>query len=221
MAAFLVIGGAGRTGDHVVRRLLDRGDEPRVMSRRPRRPRRGVPAVIGDIADADAVAQAVDGVDGVVVSIEPPTDDAGADRVLHRGVALVADRAAELGVPLVLVSQIYVTRPEAMPGMAGVVAARSRGEQAVRAAGGPYTIIRPSWLHDGPAGGVHLDQGDRGDGRIARATVAEVCVAALVHPEANGRTMELYDAPEVDPPDWPARFAVLARDRAAHHGRPA
>ena len=64
---FLVTGGGGFLGEHLVRRLLDRGDEVRVLgrSRYPQLEDWGVPCLRGDVRDPEAAAKAVEGVDGV------------------------------------------------------------------------------------------------------------------------------------------------------------
>jgi len=212
----LVIGGAGRTGRHVVDLLTANGDRVRVMSRRPSRiGRQGVELITGDIADPSAVARAVDGVDAVVVSVEPPTDPAGSETVMHLGVREVAERAASRGAQVVLLSQIYITRPEKMPGLQEMVRARGRGEQALRNSGAPYTIVRPSWLTNEPAGrsAIRLEQGDTGDGQISRADVARACVEALRNPQALGRTFEMYNEPGPAPTDWAALFGALKPDQ--------
>lgn len=51
----------------------------------------------------------------------------------------------------------------------------------LRRSGVPYTIVRPGGLTSDPAGQTHLavGQGDKQSGRVARADVAAVCVAAL------------------------------------------
>lgn len=56
-----------------------------------------------------------------------------------------------------------------------------QGEEALRASGVPYTVVRPGGLTGDPAGQARLvaAQGDRGSGRVGRADVAAVCVAAL------------------------------------------
>jgi uncharacterized protein YbjT (DUF2867 family) len=151
------------------------------------------------------------GYEGVVVSVEPPTDDRGAEAVMHRGVAAVGEAAARSGARVVLVSQIYITRAQEHPDMAGIIVARGRGEEALRASGAAYTIVRPGWLTSGPAAGVRLEQGDKGEGRISRASVAAAAVAALTSGDAVGRTFELFDS-GTTLPDWPAEFAALAGD---------
>ncbi len=63
----LVTGGGGFLGQHIVRRLLDRGDEVRVLgrSRYPHLEAWDVPCVRGDVRDEVAVKSAVAGVDTI------------------------------------------------------------------------------------------------------------------------------------------------------------
>jgi len=213
----LVIGGAGRTGRHVVSRLLARGVHVRVLSRRARlMAGEGVEPAPGDITDPVAVAAALEGVDGCVVVVESANDDRlpnGPRAVHHEGARHVVAAAAP-GTHVVLVSQIYITRPHAYPAVAATIRARGAGEDVVRASGLPATVVRPSWLTDAPGGqeGLRLEQGDTGEGEVAREDVAEVVVQALLHPEARGRTFELYGVPGEPPADWGAAFAALAPD---------
>jgi uncharacterized protein YbjT (DUF2867 family) len=210
----LVVGGSGRTGRLVVRRLLQQGRLVRVMSRRSAAADPRVDAVHGSITDADAVRAAMRGSAGVVVSVEPPADRGGAHATLDDGVRLVAEIARDVGAAVVLVSQIYISRPEAFPAMTEVIRARAAGEQALRESGATYTIVRPSWLNDEPAGGgVRVEQGDRGDGEIGRDDLAAACVAALGDRNAHGKTFELYADRNAPAPDWRAIFARLAADR--------
>jgi uncharacterized protein YbjT (DUF2867 family) len=215
MTLFAVIGGAGRTGRRVADRLLERGHEVRIVSRHaPPQNRTGIYSANADLAtmplDDPALADAA----GIVVSVEPPCDAAGADAVVHRGVTTVAEAAARRDVLVVLVSQIYITRPGAYPAMAEVTRARGRGEQALRGTGAPYVIVRPGWLHDGPPTGVRLEQGDTGDGPVSRDSIADACVHALLTPSARALTFEVFDdaARPAAPTEWPRLLAELSPD---------
>lgn len=206
---YLVLGGSGRTGSLVTSLLLERGAQVTVAGRRPRGVAGADTAVVDLSAGFDAAL--LDGYDGVVVSVEPPSDDRGAEAVMHRGVAAVGEAAVRSGAHVVLVSQIYVTRAHEHPDMSGIIVARARGEEALRASGAAYTIVRPSWLTSSPAAGIRLEQGDTGDGRISRASVAAAAVAALESADAVGKTFEIYDAGAALP-DWSAEFAALEAD---------
>lgn len=207
MSAFVVVGGAGRTGELITRRLRDEGHSVVVAGRTAE----GDSAVKLDLARVpDAAAFA--GADGIVIVVEPPKDPDAAEAVMHRGVAAVAAIAAREDIPIVLVSQIYLTRGARHPDMAERIEARVRGERALRESGAQYTIVRPSWLHNRPANGVRVEQGDTGEGRISREAVADAVVAALFDPSASGKTFELYDDTDSGKPDWPTLFAALTPD---------
>ena len=60
----LVTGASGMLGGQTARALADRGDEVTVLQRRPSG--LGLPEVLADVADADAVLRAVDGHEAVV-----------------------------------------------------------------------------------------------------------------------------------------------------------
>lgn len=206
----LVIGGTGRTGRRVATLLADAGHDVIVGSRRPQPG--AFPTATVDLA-REFPPGLLDGIGGVVISVEPPGDSAGAQAVLNRGVARLAEQAAAESTPVVLISQIYVTREPEHPEMAGIIRARAAGEQALRESGTPYAIVRPGWLTNGPATGVRVEQGDAGEGSISRDTVASAAVSALFEPEAIGKTFELYDSDTEPGVSWPTLFAQLRPDR--------
>jgi uncharacterized protein YbjT (DUF2867 family) len=214
MPSTLVIGGAGRTGRHIVDRLRRDGVAVKVLSRNPDRVPDGVEAIAGDITRADSVAAGMGGVDSVVIVVESAMNDDGSPNsptaVHDHGTGNVIAAAAD-GVHVVLVSQIYITRPDAFPAAGDVIAARARGEQALRDSGLAHTIVRPSWLTDDPGGrqALRLEQGDGDDGKVAREDVAEAVAQAFTHPEARGKTFELYGEPGEPPTDWRPLFSAL------------
>ena len=57
----LVTGATSLIGQHVVDRLLARGDDVRTLQRRPRAASAGVDHRAGDVSDPDAVASAIGG----------------------------------------------------------------------------------------------------------------------------------------------------------------
>ncbi|KAA9153257.1 NAD(P)H-binding protein [Amycolatopsis acidicola] len=209
-SSFVVVGGSGRTGRRIAERLTAGGHRVRSASREPGAAVDGVEPVKLDLAELDR--SVFTGAEGVVIAVEPPKPAEDAETVMHQGVAGIAEIAAREDIPVVLVSQIYVTRPAEHPEMAERIEARARGEQALRTSGAQYTIVRPSWLHDLRPDGVRIEQGDTGEGRISREAVADAVVAALFDPSASGKTFELYDDSESAPPDWPTVFAALKPD---------
>ncbi|MFE9039519.1 SDR family oxidoreductase [Streptomyces sp. NPDC012421] len=220
-----VIGGAGRVGGLVARRLHRLGTPVRVVSRRPEHgpvpPPEGVETHRADVRYADTLGPALAGCAGVVFSVEPGTAESGPDcpeSTVYDGVRnVLAAAAADGGRPhIVLVSQIFVTRRDhPMNAYGRLLDWRLRGEEAVRESALPYTVIRPSWLTDDTTAGsrVRLEQDDRGSGWVSRSAVAEACVRALRTPEAAGRTFEIYNEPGAAPVDWAPLFRRLAPDR--------
>lgn len=218
----LVIGGTGRTGRHVVERLLARGYPARVLTRDPGRAQgrfgAGVAVFGGDVTDAGGVRATMEGADGVVVIVEFSNSDHAPnspERAHYGGARNVVAAATGRGAHVVLVSQIYITRPERYPEVRNVIYWRGVAEETVRESGLPYTIVRPGWLTDQPGESLRFEQGDAGDGRVARESVAEVCVRALAHEEARGKTFEIYNEPGSPPEDWTTVFAALSADRPA------
>jgi len=104
-----------------------------------------------------------------------------------------------------------------------------QGEQSLRSAGVPYCIVRPCGINaDHPPGRYVLSSGDMATGRISRQDVAELLVAALSEPSAQGKTMEVFtlpglpkrplapvltalpaDAPDGPPPPDPTLYSIL------------
>ena len=75
------------------------------------------------------------------------------------------------------------------------------------------TVLRPSWLRDGPGTGLVQLAETTGAGEVKRADVAAVLVALLAAPATAGRTLELVSG------HTPIDEAVAALTRPA--GRPA
>jgi uncharacterized protein YbjT (DUF2867 family) len=208
----VVIGGTGRTGRHIVERLRAATQTVRVLTRRGDGDADTVVGSITSPGDVRRVAADAGGVVIVVESAERPGPN-GPEAVHVHGVENVI-AAVPPATHIVLLTQIYITRPEAFEAVRDVIVARRRGEQVLRAGGRPYTIVRPSWLTDDAGGqqAVRFEQGDTGEGRIPRADVAAVVVAALGSANAIGKTFEIYGEPGAPPSDWDAAFGRLAAD---------
>jgi uncharacterized protein YbjT (DUF2867 family) len=216
----LVIGGTGRTGRQIVQKLKQRGSEVRVLARNATQGLfdADVDVVTGDITQAASVRVAMRDVDGCVVIVESATSDRAAnspERVHYEGTRHVL-AAASKTAHIVLVTQIYITRPDRYPEVRNIIHWRGQAEKALRTSGLPYTIVRPSWLTEDPGGraAIRFEQGDTGEGQISREDVAEVCVQSLLVPEAQGKTFEIYNGAGAPPQDWAPLFQALVPDNA-------
>lgn len=224
----LVVGGTGRTGRYVVTKLRQRGRPVRVLTRDAGRARgrlgEDVEIFEGDLARVETLTAPAGGVAGIVEIVEADPGPGGGnppEQAHHGGIlnliAAVREAEPDAAPHVVMVSQIYITRPDAFPEMRDTILARRRAETALRESGLPYTIVRPSWLtaEPGGRGGIRLEQGDSGEGQIAREDVAEACVQALLNATSRGKTLELYNEPGSPVGDWEQAFAALAADPEA------
>jgi UDP-glucose 4-epimerase len=120
MSSYLVTGGAGFIGSHLCEALVARGDSVRVLDDLSTGHRRnlppGVPLIVGDVADPDAVARALEGVDGcfhlaAIASVEKGvTDWLGTHRANITGTITIFDAIRRQGsrIPVVYASSAAV-----------------------------------------------------------------------------------------------------------------
>jgi uncharacterized protein YbjT (DUF2867 family) len=222
----LVVGATGGTGREVVSQALARGLKVRVLVRDEAKARArlgdGVEYVTGDVRTGAGIAAAVQGVDYVVSALgsnvrnDPENTP---ERVDYGGVKALAEAAAAARVKhFVLVSSMGATHLDhPLNKMFGnILVWKLKGEDALRASGVPYTVVRPGGLRDAPGGatGLKAFQGDdlRNQGSIPRADVATVCLAALGNAAARGKTFELVADTVTTRTDLDALFAGLKAD---------
>ena len=153
---------------------------------------------------------------GVIFAASASAKGGDALAVDRDGVISAARCCISASVPrFVLVSSRAVTRPDSavyqllnLVGK-GIMKAKIEGEDALRDMyaraprdAGAYTIVRPGGLTTGDALGpeaLELNQGDDKSGRISRADVAGLCVAALSDPAAADTTFECYELETAKP----------------------
>jgi uncharacterized protein YbjT (DUF2867 family) len=221
-----VAGASGRTGSLVVRELTAAGYGVRALVRSADdgqdRFADGVEVVVADARAAATLGPALAGATALVIAIgaEPGDRANGPEQVDYLGVSNLAAAAVTSRLQqVVLVSSAGVTREDHPLNRLfdDVLTWKARGEDALRASGVPYTIVRPGGLTaaDTGPGAVRLDQGDKGTGFIPRADVARLAVAALGEPAARNRTFEAYAGGNPAPPDWAKLFNALGPDGPA------
>lgn len=225
----LVAGATGGVGSSIVRRLLEEGQSVRILVRDAEKARRlfagiGQPDALeivgGDVRQPETLTAAMAGVTHVLCATGSRTPVGGnaPQQVDYEGVRNLTEAAKIAGVEqFLLVSSMAVTKPDHFLNSFGqVLTWKLRGEDALRASGIPYTIVRPGGLQDAPGGqkALTFDQGDRMMGMISREDVAEVCVRALDRPEARSVTFEVIntDGAAPGPEEWDALFGALQPD---------
>lgn len=219
MAPIAVIGASGSVGQEAVKQLLAQQREVRAVGRSKERleqlfqPSDKLQVVQASVEDPDSLKAALDDVSGVINTSSGKTyfSAAGVD---FKGSGNVAEAAKAVGAHVVLISSCLVTKKHRFNPMRvllnniryGLMDNKLKGEDLLRQSGANYTIIRPGGLTNGPGGKEELKigQGDQGSpGRVSRADVAAVAIAALDQADAsNRRTVELSsrqsDAVEAD-----------------------
>lgn len=212
MAPVVVLGAGGRTGAECVAALEAASKDVRAVVRTPSKyadslgSRKGVELVAGDVSDPQSLRAALAGASGVIFAASG-SGFWSAKGVDFEGVANLAKAVKESGgrQHVVLVSSCLVSPHNRWHPIRimlnnlrwSLMDYKYQGEEALRRSGVPYTIVRPGGLTGEPAGQARLEvaQGDRGSGRVSRADVAAVCVAALTDPAARNVTFELVSKP--------------------------
>ncbi len=203
----LVTGATGTIGSEVVRRLAARGEKVRALTRDPARldAAPGVEVVRGDFLDPESVDSALAGVKAAfLVAVLGPDTRPDVD-LISRARAAGASR-------LVKLSAIGTGDPGVGPGGTWHIP----GEEALRAGGADWTVLRPStfasntlsWADPIRSGEpVPNLTGDGRQGVVDPRDVAEVAVAALLDPRHAGRT---YTLTGPEPITAPGQATVLA-----------
>lgn len=196
----LVLGGTGKTGRRVAAELRRRGQVPAVASRRG--------AVRFDWADRSTWQPALTGIHAVYV-VDSQGPDAPAE------VAGFAALAAGEGVRRLVLLSARVWGE--LPG-----ADRLATEDAVRASGLEWTILRPAWFAQnftefeffgsllGAGGELRLPAGEGREAFVDLDDLAEVAAAALTEDGHAGRTYVLSGARSLTFGDAVAEIARAA-----------
>ena len=163
-----VTGGTGFIGSHLVETLLARGDEVRCLVRDPAKAERLFPAdrrpqlVPGDLNDLDAMSKGCDGVDVVfhlagLIAARNRKEFLAVNGHATRTLAQLAGRAAPNLLRFVYVSSLSAAGPttrgkpltEDMPAqpVSDYGWSKLAGEEAVRASGLSWTIVRPPMVY--------------------------------------------------------------------------
>lgn len=221
----LVAGATGGTGRALVNSLTVEGYTVRALVRDEKKARAvlgdGISYAVGDVRNVDTLVSAMQGVTYVISAIGSTRSDPSnnPESVDYGGVMNMATAAAQTGIrQFVLVSSSGVTQEDHFLNKAfdNVLNWKLKGENALRASGVPYTIVRPGGLVNTPGGEQVLifAQGDKSTGRISREDVALICIAALNQPAAINKTFETFSSEKPGTNDWAAMFAALEPDPA-------
>lgn len=192
----LVLGGSGTVGSEVVRQLLARSAEVKVLTRSAERAANlpeGAQAEIGDLQKPETIRRIFNGVDGVFLlnGTSPAESQEGI-------MAVNGAREAGVGRLVYLSAQGLEAAPH-LPHLGAKIGI----EYAVKKSGIPYTILRPNnffqndyWFQEAILNhGVYPQPyGDRGMSRVDVRDIAEAAVIALTNGKGAGETFNLVGA---------------------------
>ena len=143
----LIVGASGTVGTRVARRLLERGDAVRAVSRDIRRleglRRLGAVPIAGDLRSAAWMPGALEGVHGLILAshgLAPPSRDNHPGLIDDEGNRRIIDAARQAGVQRVVL--LSVARIAGRPTLFEAV--KRRAEEHLKGSGLPYAIVRPT-----------------------------------------------------------------------------
>jgi uncharacterized protein YbjT (DUF2867 family) len=218
MSTVAIAGGHGKIAMILGQLLAERGETVRGLIRNPDQSDDlraiGVEPAIADLESESDIASAIRGADAVVFAAGagPGSGDARKKTVDRDGAVKLIEAAKAEGVSryLIVSSMGADKAPEdGSEGFGAYLQAKFEADEAVRASGLDYTIVRPGGLTDDPGtgldytivrpGGLTDDPGtglvtiaehaDRG--KIPRADVAAVFVACLDKPSTIGKSFDV------------------------------
>lgn len=205
----LVLGATGPTGQQVMERALEHGDEVTVLVRRLEalQPLDGRVAVVaGDATSTEDVARAMAGQDAVISALGRGAS-VHADSLFSRAASALTEAAGKAGLKRLVwlssygVGDTFDSASVAQKAMYSsflrdIYADKAESEKTLRAAGLDLTLVYPTTLTDGPAAGTYKVD-DRlpmeGTPTISRADVGHFMHLAVHDPAWVGRDAVITD----------------------------
>lgn len=141
-----ITGGTGFVGQALIDRADADGVLVQALARKPQAGRDGIEWIAGDLADRDALARLVKGVEAVihVAGLTNAPNPAAFEAANVAGTLAVIEAARAAGVPrLVFVSSLSAREP----GLSAYGASKARAERVVKASGLDWTIVRPPTVY--------------------------------------------------------------------------
>jgi uncharacterized protein YbjT (DUF2867 family) len=209
MSTVAIAGGHGKIAMLLGRVLAERGDAVRGLIRNPDQEgdlrAAGIEPVVCDLEGEGDVAAAVRGADAVVFAAGagPGSGEARKSTMDLGGAVKLIDAAKAEGISrYLMVSSMGAADPPAEGGdvFGAYLRAKAAADDALRASGLDYTIVRPGSLTDDPGTGLVRIAARLDRGRIPREDVARVLAACLDMPGTIGRSFDLLagETPIVD-----------------------
>ena len=209
MSTVAIAGGHGKIGLILGRLLAERGDTVRGLIRNPDQEEdlraAWVEPVLCDLEGDGDVAGAIRGADAVVFAAGagPGSGDARKETMDKGGAVKLIEAAQSEGISryLIVSSMGADKAPEdGAEGFGAYLRAKFEADEALRASGLDYTVVRPGGLTDDQGTGLVRIAASTGRGQIPRADVAAVLLACLDAPGTIGKSFDVIsgETPIVD-----------------------
>ena len=196
-----IAGGHGQIALRLAKILSERGDQAIALIRNPDhaadvRQSGAEPAVVDlEQASGEVVAQAIAGAEAVVFAAGagPGSGPERKETMDYGGAVKLIEAAKQAGVGRYVIVSSMGADPDA-PGddtFSVYLRAKGRADDAVRASGLDWTVVRPGGLtNDAGTGRIKLGE-SLPRGQVTRDDVAAVLAAVLDSPNTIGRTVDL------------------------------
>jgi len=218
MKAF-VAGATGETGRRIVQALVERRIPVRALVRDLEKARAILPAdvelVVGDVLNLDGLREAI--ADCTVIlsatGAAPSFDPTGPYKVDYEGTKNLVDIAKEKGIQqFVMVSSLCASRLFHPLNLFWLILVwKKQAEEYLQKSGITYTIVRPGGLKsEDNSDQIVMTGADKlFEGSIPRTKVAQVCVEALLQPDAQNKVVEIVAKPDSPTQSLEALFAAV------------
>lgn len=195
----LVAGATGRTGQHLVKYLIDQGHKPTALVRESSDTSalpQGVELRRGDLSDLQAGV--CDGMDAVIFAAGSggSTGPEMTRKVDRDGAKRLIDLAHESGVErFVMLSSIGADQSNPVGDIAPYLNAKHAADEHLKGSGMTYAILRPVALTDDARGtNVILGEGVDKSGNASREDVAYVLAQAATSGRYDGMAQNMQSA---------------------------
>jgi uncharacterized protein YbjT (DUF2867 family) len=194
-----IAGGHGKIALILGRLLAERGDTVRGLIRNPDQEAdlraAGVEPVLCDLEGDGDVAAAIRGADAVVFAAGagPGSGEARKETMDKGGALKLIEAAKAEGISrYLIVSSMGADKAPAdgSEGFGAYLLAKFEADEALRASGLDYTVVRPGGLTDDEGTGEVTIAASTGRGQIPRADVAAIFVACLDEPGTIGKSFD-------------------------------
>jgi uncharacterized protein YbjT (DUF2867 family) len=197
-----IAGGHGQIAMRLVRLLAADGVRVRGIIRNPDHAGDleaiGAEPVVLDLEAADDIGDAVAGADAIVFAAGAgPGSGEARKQTMDRDGAVKLIRAAQAGGPrrFVMVSAMGADAGADPRGFGAYLRAKGEADEALRASGLDFTVLRPGGLTDDPGTG-RIELAERlGRGTVTRDDVAATIAALLASGAGVGRSADLLNGP--------------------------